>query len=234
MGILKISSEYFCEMSQLNETQSYTLGTYTTCKPEISLKGPWPEESKQSRSTARGNLRTIRITVAILASVTVIVGTTFGIIQSTKKPVVQPATTASSFVQLTMETDFSHDKDAPGAAPHLEIRTCGGLHVQSSLIDWTNKRVYSFNGVAEDLFIKFWASNNDGWQVKGLQLQKCKGDVCIEEEVLATKERTFKPFWIDSDNNKCGGPLPCFKQFVLKKSDGKWYITSNLNDNNCE
>jgi|ERR1712227_296230 len=93
MGILKISSEYFCEMSQLNETQSYTLGTYTTCKPEISLKGPWPEESKQSRSTARGNLRTIRITVAILASVTVIVGTTFGIIQSTKKPVVQPATT---------------------------------------------------------------------------------------------------------------------------------------------
>jgi len=92
MGILKISSEYFCEMSQLNETQSYTLGTYTTCKPEISLKGPWPEESKQSRSTARCNLRTIRITVAIIASVTVIVGTTLGIIRSTKKPEPEPIT----------------------------------------------------------------------------------------------------------------------------------------------
>jgi len=79
--ILKMGSEYCSEMSQLNGTQT-TLG-----EPYTTLKGPWPEESKQTRVKKRCNLRTIRIIVGILASVTVIVGTTFGIIRSVKKPI---------------------------------------------------------------------------------------------------------------------------------------------------
>jgi len=70
-----------CEFSQLSESEGSMLG-----KPEISLKGPWPDDSKQGRVKKRCNLKTIRIIVGILASVTIIVGTTLGIIRSIKKP----------------------------------------------------------------------------------------------------------------------------------------------------
>jgi len=194
---------------------------------------------KETSSLNQDGVRSLKTKAifAILASIASIIGVGVGIHFGVEEAKLKAEPTSDNSVQLTMETDFSNSKSAPGPAPLLEVQTCGGVQIESSLKDLKNKRVYSFNGEAEDLFMKFTASNNDGWQVKGLHLQKCKADVCIEEEVLATKERTFKPFWIDGncETDASGrGQLPCFKEFVLKKSDEKWYITSNLNDNNCE